>query len=621
MFRVSTSPARWALRCPENGIITCTDITSGDFLLNWQVNLLDDSIEWITIGLDPDGVIDSITATPSGTLSEVGGASSVTMNWDATDQRWEPAAEFILQGNTVYRFEVEIDVDLKLGGGSCTYELGTSFPYIDLGNVPTANPTVSGVRQVGQTITGADGYFHPDGIPQDTGATVRRWYSYTNAGGTLGETLIGTGSTYTLTSAEAEKYIRFEVTPAATSGPSPGATVKSPVFGIIAPNTVAYTLQNNRNGVLSITNNMNTAGAVAVDWGDGSPLEIFAASTGGATYTKTFTAGTRTFTLYAVPSKINTVSASSQNILAADFTTCTSMTSIVLNFNTGLASLTLPVGNTATWSSLAIINSAIAGVLNLSTIGSMPTTVNVNGSTNLTGIIGNTVGKCTQLQAFGCKLTGVLDLTGVDVGGNIQLNTNSLLTGIIIDKCTTTITNFFAFACGLTGTLDLSDLLLGGNVDVGQNAGLTGLTLPTTSTKINYLRVNNTGIANLNVSGLTGLVQLRFNNCASISTVTMPSSMVQSMTELRGDMSSIGYFDTSTVTFATTVVINLKDCAMTQAEVNCILVDLAAALPTSGTGSVDISGTNAAPDGSTGGCDGTTSVSTINSKGYTILTS
>ena len=58
---------------------------------------------------------------------------------------------------------------------------------------------------------------------------------------------------------------------------------------------------------------------------------------------------------------------------------------------------------------------------------------------------------------------------------------------------------------------------------------------------------------------------------------------------------------------------------MTAAEVNCILVDLDNTFPNSGNGKIRIEG-QAAPDGSSGGCDGTTAASNLASEGYTVTT-
>jgi len=69
----------------------------------------------------------------------------------------------------------------------------------------------------------------------------------------------------------------------------------------------------------------------------------------------------------------------------------------------------------------------------------------------------------------------------------------------------------------------------------------------------------------------------------------------------------------------------LYDNNMTAAEVNHTLVDLdtiTAANPSGWSGgTIDISGSNAAPDGSSGGYDGNTAVTNLIASGWTVTTS
>ncbi len=59
-----------------------------------------------------------------------------------------------------------------------------------------------------------------------------RWYRADNASG-LNEVAIpgAIARTYTLTQADAGKYVSFQVTPSATSGNTPGVAVRSPDNG------------------------------------------------------------------------------------------------------------------------------------------------------------------------------------------------------------------------------------------------------------------------------------------------------------------------------------------------------------------------------------------------------
>ena len=79
------------------------------------------------------------------------------------------------------------------------------------------------------------------------------------------------------------------------------------------------------------------------------------------------------------------------------------------------------------------------------------------------------------------------------------------------------------------------------------------------------------------------------------------------------------YVDFTNLTFASNVDFRIFNNGMTAAEVNCILVDLDNTFPNSGNGKIRIEG-QAAPDGSSGGCDGTTAASNLASEGYTVTT-
>ena len=104
---------------------------------------------------------------------------------------------------------------------------------------PTASAvSITGTAQVGQTLTG--NYTYSDTENDTEGASLYKWYSYTDTSGS-GETLLGTNATYTLTDSELGKYIRFEVTPVASAGTLTGTAVKSAYTGEVVTNKIAQT--------------------------------------------------------------------------------------------------------------------------------------------------------------------------------------------------------------------------------------------------------------------------------------------------------------------------------------------------------------------------------------------
>jgi hypothetical protein len=94
---------------------------------------------------------------------------------------------------------------------------------------PTASDvSISGTPEVGQVLTGNYTYSDQQGDPQ--GASIYRWLRD-------GVAISGASArTYTLASGDLGARIRFEVTPVAATGASPGTAVQSPEVGpVVAP--------------------------------------------------------------------------------------------------------------------------------------------------------------------------------------------------------------------------------------------------------------------------------------------------------------------------------------------------------------------------------------------------
>lgn len=89
------------------------------------------------------------------------------------------------------------------------------------------NVTISGIAKVGNTLTGNFTYSHKENANRV--GTTYRWLTSNTISGTYTE--VGTGINYALTSADAEKYIKFEVTPSCDVEPKTGKPVESsPVY-------------------------------------------------------------------------------------------------------------------------------------------------------------------------------------------------------------------------------------------------------------------------------------------------------------------------------------------------------------------------------------------------------
>ncbi|HEX3027746.1 MAG TPA: glycosyl hydrolase family 18 protein [Clostridia bacterium] len=99
------------------------------------------------------------------------------------------------------------------------------------GTAPIAsNVSIDGNLVVNQALMGKYSYY--DAEADAEGSSVYRWLSSTSLTGTYTAIIGATASTYTLTSADSGKYIKFEVTPVSSAGtPNTGAAVQSLAAG------------------------------------------------------------------------------------------------------------------------------------------------------------------------------------------------------------------------------------------------------------------------------------------------------------------------------------------------------------------------------------------------------
>ena len=203
---------------------------------------------------------------------------------------------------------------------------------------------------------------------------------------------------------------------------------------------------------------------------------------------------------------------------------------------------------------------------------------------------------------------------------------------MVIQRITTTITNpvtnevfshYWAYNCGLTGTINMTNLSTwGGSFDVSGNSGLTAISNPTTSQSITLYDAESCGLTGtLNISGLTGLENtFDASGNSGLTGINFPASS-GSISNIKMDLCTLGYVDMTGLTISSAATINAENNGKTAAEVNQELVDLDATMPNSGSGFITYSGTNAAPDGTSGGYDGTTAKSNLIAEGYTVTTS
>jgi hypothetical protein len=220
----------------------------------------------------------------------------------------------------------------------------------------------------------------------------------------------------------------------------------------------------------------------------------------------------------------------------------------------------------------------------------------------LTGITHTTsTGVINTYRSSDCNITGNHDVSMFpNLGGYFSIQSNPLLTSITHTASTQTFQAYLAWSCDLTGVHDVSMLTgLGGRFRTYLNPNLTDVTFPNSTQTF-----KNNSITNTTRAFVMNGCDLNYVNFLPLSGVNMDVDSTYG--------ASIG----------------LEDNSMSVTDVNHILVDfdnISTNLnPAGWTGTtLDISGTNAAPDSSSGGFDGIAALSSLTggTNNWTITTS
>ena len=231
----------------------------------------------------------------------------------------------------------------------------------------------------------------------------------------------------------------------------------------------------------------------------------------------------------------------------------------------------------------------------------------------------------TALRVDQCNVTGTLDWSGMTgMAGDVRCGDNPLLSAINNPISSGAITKYYSYNTAIE-ELDLSDLTgIRSDIRIYGNSLLDTLTLPAISANVDTFQAQSCAWVTLDVSNITGLGgNLYFYSCATLTSVIFPST-TRAFSDIRGYSSNLGYIDFTPMSACTEVnnsSIRLENNNMTAAEVNQILVDFDGIATGSFTGRViNLGGTNAAPDGTSGGYDGLTAKSSLISKGFTVTT-
>jgi hypothetical protein len=126
-----------------------------------------------------------------------------------------------------------------------TNSVGTGYGAVvdfTTGNAaPVAsNLTVTGILEVGKTVTATYTYIDPENNPE--GTTAFQWYVATSATGAGEAPIAGaTSKTFVIQDAQNGKFLRVSVTPNAASGTINGTEVKSTYTNAVGAETVTFT--------------------------------------------------------------------------------------------------------------------------------------------------------------------------------------------------------------------------------------------------------------------------------------------------------------------------------------------------------------------------------------------
>ena len=284
--------------------------------------------------------------------------------------------------------------------------------------------------------------------------------------------------------------------------------------------------------------------------------------------------------------------------------------------------------NSNTFNTYQAYDCDLTGNLDVSGLNKLGGVFNVQSNNKLTSItnpISNQI--FTSYRADACNLTGNLNLSGLTgLGGWLRVNSNPNLTSITNPTSSQIFTTYYAYLCNLTGNLNLSILSgLGGDVRVYSNPNLTGITNPTSSQVFTYYYAHSCNLTgNLDVSGLSGLGgQFNCYSNPNLTGITNPTNTktFASYYAYSCNIPFINFTGLTQITKINNSKVYIQDNAMTVDNVNHILFDLNIISASGYTGRViNISGTNAAPDGSGGGYDGITAKNNLITKGFTVTT-
>lgn len=273
---------------------------------------------------------------------------------------------------------------------------------------------------------------------------------------------------------------------------------------------------------------------------------------------------------------------------------------LFISANSNLTGLTIPTSNSNVFSQLSIDACNIYGRIDLSGYTNLGGIINISNNPNITGVTFPVSSQNINTFYIGNNgFTHDLVLTGLTgLGGSILID-NVDSPNIYLPNSSNNITLFNLNACPFITNADLSSLSgLGGSVNLQSNTGVTSYILPSSTNTITSLGINsNTSITSLNLSPLSGM----------------------STTALLSDNTSLNNLILPSVFAGPVTSWDISNCNLPASGVNYVLYIIDNTGWTGGILKLGGAG-NSAPDGSSGGYDGTTAKTNLTAKSWTVTT-
>lgn len=305
-----------------------------------------------------------------------------------------------------------------------------------------------------------------------------------------------------------------------------------------------------------------------------------------------------------------------------DFTTLTGMGGgLTFYSNPNLTGLLFGPSSLAI-TSFQCYTTNITGTLDLSMLTGFGGSVKITDNSLLTSITFPTsLTVITSLRLFNNDLTGTIDLSTLgQISTRILVYGNTNMTSLLYPAANTgAISEFDISNTGLTGTHDMSALQnLIGSVIVGSTPSMTGLTFYTT-VSATFFDAGASGLTSLDLTPFNSLIVYRTDASTSLATFVAPTTTgTLTLVDITNCALST-YNIVAGQTFSSSATWSADNNAMAVANVNELLVNLDTLLG-AGTGTLSLAGTNAAPDTTSGGFNGSAAKTSLQGKGWTVTT-